>query len=73
MAASAQSSVDQGSNEVKDYICDACEDQNNVETSAGFYCKQCDRFYCGNCIDQHGKALAKHIVFERKDIDKWPV
>ncbi|KAH3808887.1 uncharacterized protein LOC127834542 [Dreissena polymorpha] len=73
MAASAQSSVDQGSNEVKDYICNACEDQNNAETSADFYCKQCDRFYCGNCIDLHGKLLAKHTAFGRVDIDKWPV
>jgi hypothetical protein len=73
MATSSKSSVYQGSNEVKDYICNACEDQNNVETSADFYCKQCDRFYCGNCIDAHGKALAKHTVFGRAEIDKWPV
>ncbi|KAH3879092.1 hypothetical protein DPMN_002993 [Dreissena polymorpha] len=73
MAASAQFSVDQGSNEVNDYICNACEDQNKVETSADFYCKQCDRFYCGNCIDLHGKLLAKHTTFGKKDIDKWPV
>ena len=73
MAASAQSLVDQSSNEVKDYICNACEDSNNAETSADFYCKQCERFYCGNCIDPHGKALAKHTAFGRVDIDKWPV
>ncbi|XP_052224849.1 uncharacterized protein LOC127840471 [Dreissena polymorpha] len=73
MAASAKSLVDQSSNEVKDYICNACEDQNNAETSADFYCKQCERFYCGNCIDPHGKALAKHTAFGRVDIDKWPV
>ncbi|KAH3798011.1 hypothetical protein DPMN_151601, partial [Dreissena polymorpha] len=72
MAASAQSSDDQGSNEVKDYICNACEDKNKV-TSADFYCKQCDRFYCGNCIDPHGEVLAKHTTFGKKDIDKWPV
>ncbi|KAH3797965.1 hypothetical protein DPMN_151555 [Dreissena polymorpha] len=73
MAASAQSLVDQSSNEVKDYICNACEDSNNAETSADFYCKQCERFYCGNCIDPHGKAFAKHTAFGRLDIDKWPV
>ncbi|KAH3770395.1 hypothetical protein DPMN_171680 [Dreissena polymorpha] len=69
----AFSSSVKGSDEVKDYICNACEDQNNEETSADFYCKQCDRFYCGNCIDHHGKALAKHTAFGRVDIDKWPV
>ncbi|KAH3881849.1 hypothetical protein DPMN_005776 [Dreissena polymorpha] len=73
MATSSQSSVEPSSNEVKDYICNACEDQNNAETSADFYCKQCERFYCGNCIDPHGKALAKHTTFGRVEIDKWPV
>ncbi|KAH3881821.1 hypothetical protein DPMN_005748 [Dreissena polymorpha] len=73
MATSSQSSVKPSSNEVKDYICNACEDQNNAETSADFYCKQCKRFYCGNCIDPHGKTLAKHTTFGRVEIDKWPV
>ncbi|KAH3895297.1 hypothetical protein DPMN_019458 [Dreissena polymorpha] len=73
MATSSPSSVELGSDEVKDYICNACEDQNNVETCADFYCKQCERFYCGNCIDPHGKALAKHTTFGRVEIDKWPV
>ncbi|XP_052261152.1 uncharacterized protein LOC127865198 [Dreissena polymorpha] len=73
MATSSQSSVEPGSNEVKDYICNACEDQNTVETSADFYCKQCERFYCGNCIHLHGKLFAKHNSIGRVDIDKWPV
>ncbi|KAH3897616.1 hypothetical protein DPMN_021808 [Dreissena polymorpha] len=73
MATSSQSSVELGSHEVKDYICNACEDQNNVVTSADFYCKQCERLYCGNCIDPHSKALAKHTTFGRVEIDKWPV
>ncbi|KAH3879679.1 uncharacterized protein LOC127876370 [Dreissena polymorpha] len=73
MATSSQSSVELGSHEVKDYICNACEDQNNVETSADFYCKQCERFYCGNCIDPHGKVFAKHTTFGRVERDKWPV
>ncbi|KAH3878228.1 uncharacterized protein LOC127874053 [Dreissena polymorpha] len=73
MATSSQSSVELGLHEVKDYICNACEDQNNVATSADFYCKQCERFYCGTCIDPHGKALAKHTTFGRVEIDKWPV
>ncbi|XP_052217897.1 uncharacterized protein LOC127835495 [Dreissena polymorpha] len=73
MATSSPSSVELGSDEVKDYICNACEDQNNVETRADFFCKQCERFYCGNCIDSHGKALAKHTTFGRVEIDKWPV
>ena len=73
MATSSQSSVELGSHEVKDYICNACEDQNNVETSADFYCKQCERFYCGNCIDPHGKVFAKHTTFGRVEIDNWPV
>ncbi|KAH3898622.1 hypothetical protein DPMN_022859 [Dreissena polymorpha] len=73
MTTSSQSSVELGSHEVKDYICNACEDQNNVETSADFYCKQCERFYCGNCIDPHGKVFAKHTTFGRVERDKWPV
>ncbi|KAH3718903.1 hypothetical protein DPMN_061729 [Dreissena polymorpha] len=73
MATSSQSSVELGSHEVKDYICNACEDKTNVEKSADFYCKQCERFYCGNCIDPHGNALAKHTTFGRVEIDKWPV
>ncbi|KAH3721207.1 uncharacterized protein LOC127855262 [Dreissena polymorpha] len=73
MATSSQSSIEPGSNEVKDYICNACEDQNYVETSADFYCKQCERFYCGNCIHLHGKLFAKHKYIGRVDIDKWPV
>ncbi|XP_052286426.1 uncharacterized protein LOC127881995 isoform X2 [Dreissena polymorpha] len=73
MATSSQSSVELDSHEVKDYICNACEDKNTVETSADFYYKQCERFYCGGCIDPHGKALAKHTTFGREEIDKWPV
>ncbi|KAH3894435.1 hypothetical protein DPMN_018592 [Dreissena polymorpha] len=73
MAASSQSSVEPSFNEVKDYICNACEDQNIAETSADFYCKQCERFYCGNCIHLHGKLFAKHTSIGRVDIDKWPV
>ncbi|XP_052260384.1 uncharacterized protein LOC127864616 [Dreissena polymorpha] len=73
MATSSQSSVEPSSNEVKDYICNACEDQNTVGTSADFYCKQCERFYCGNCIHLHGKLFAKHNSIGRVDIDKWPV
>ncbi|XP_052257420.1 uncharacterized protein LOC127862370 [Dreissena polymorpha] len=73
MATSSQSPVELGSHEVKDYICNACEDKTNVEKSADFYCKQCERFYCGNCIDPHGNALAKHTTFGRVEIDKWPV
>ncbi|KAH3749735.1 uncharacterized protein LOC127847204 [Dreissena polymorpha] len=74
MATNSQSSVENGSDEVKDYICNACEDHNNVETSADFYCKQCDRFYCGNCLELHGKVFAKHTVFERFYLyEEWPV
>ncbi|XP_052267329.1 uncharacterized protein LOC127869077 [Dreissena polymorpha] len=70
--ATSLSSVQKGSDFVKDYCCDACESKQIVET-AETYCETCLKCFCGNCIKHHDQLYANHSIYERGDMSKWPL
>ncbi|KAH3804918.1 uncharacterized protein LOC127835147 [Dreissena polymorpha] len=72
MATFLQSSIEKGSDIVKDFLCSTCEEAK-LEESADYYCESCVKFYCGICIHLHNQLFKKHTPHGRSDMKKWPV
>ncbi|KAH3777641.1 hypothetical protein DPMN_179089 [Dreissena polymorpha] len=74
MAIPVQSGRYKGSDSVLDYCCSPCEeiDKNSLH-EADVYCKNCVKFFCGDCSKPHAQLYKSHNTFEREDISNWPV
>ncbi|KAH3822337.1 hypothetical protein DPMN_124114 [Dreissena polymorpha] len=71
MATYSQSYFNKGSDCVKDFCCETC-DEKTIEEGADFFCETCLKLYCGKCIDLHGQLFTKHATYGRDDMRKWP-
>jgi len=72
MASNAKFSVtiEHGSDIVYDNICSPCsEDGRNSEGT--YFCQDCSHCYCDSCLQLHNKLHRKHLVLDKKDVDKW--
>ncbi|KAH3873856.1 uncharacterized protein LOC127869101 [Dreissena polymorpha] len=59
----------------KEYCCSICE-EHNTEINATFYCKKCNKFFCGQCIHSHSKHglwFNKQSPYGKDKIMKWPL
>ncbi|KAH3897761.1 hypothetical protein DPMN_021956, partial [Dreissena polymorpha] len=59
----------------KEYCCSICKEQN-TEINATFYCKNCNKFFCGQCINSHSKHglwFNKKSPYGKDKIMKWPL
>ncbi|WAR08610.1 hypothetical protein MAR_018568, partial [Mya arenaria] len=50
--------------------CSTCE-ENDLNTEAQHFCPQCEHYLCDKCVRKHGDYFKKHVVYGRKDIQKW--
>ncbi|WAQ97290.1 hypothetical protein MAR_029980, partial [Mya arenaria] len=55
---------------IHDFECSLCL-EDNVNTEAKFFCKNCSKGYCVTCVIHHNKLFKKHAVLGRNDVDKW--
>ncbi|XP_052790105.1 transcription intermediary factor 1-beta-like [Mya arenaria] len=65
-------SVSNASDEIHDFSCSACKD-DNLNIQAKHFCGDCSNYYCDKCLKFHAKIHKPHVVFGRKDVDKWVV
>ncbi|WAR19556.1 hypothetical protein MAR_001394, partial [Mya arenaria] len=54
---------------IHDFECSLCL-EDNVNTKAKFFCKNCSKGYCVTCVIHHNKLFKKHAVLGRNDVDK---
>ncbi|KAH3799661.1 hypothetical protein DPMN_153272 [Dreissena polymorpha] len=57
---------------VHDFLCSGC-DVSVLPIEAQYFCKDCPRYYCENCIDLHSQLFKKHVVLRRADRSDWPI
>ncbi|XP_052807056.1 uncharacterized protein LOC128236211 [Mya arenaria] len=63
-------SVLNASDEIHDFSCSVCKDDNlNIE--AKHFCGDCSKYYCDQCLPFHAKIHKRHVVLGRKEVDKW--
>ncbi|XP_052248284.1 uncharacterized protein LOC127856230 [Dreissena polymorpha] len=72
MATFSQSTVDKGSDSIIDFCCSPCL-EHKIHQWAEFYCDNCQKFYCAECVTLHGQLFGKHVTYGRGDTSRWPV
>ncbi|KAH3720887.1 hypothetical protein DPMN_063798 [Dreissena polymorpha] len=72
MATFSQSTVDSGSDSIKDFYCSPCI-EHKIDQWAEFYCNNCLKFYCARCINLHDQLFGKHVTYGRGDTRKLAV
>ncbi|XP_052778817.1 uncharacterized protein LOC128216292 [Mya arenaria] len=70
MASNFESSIQRGCDFIHDFACSACE-EDGLSTEAQYFCNQCRKYYCNNCVPVHNKLYKRHTVLDRKDVKKW--
>ncbi|XP_052781463.1 uncharacterized protein LOC128218010 [Mya arenaria] len=68
--ASGSSSFYKGSDLIHDYSCFTCE-ENDLNTEAQHFCPKCEHYLCDKCVKIHGDYFKKHVVYGRRDMQKW--
>ncbi|KAH3816329.1 uncharacterized protein LOC127832272 [Dreissena polymorpha] len=71
MASNFESSIQRGSDLFFDFPCFTCQ-ENDRNTEAAFYCPQCSKFYCCNCVEHHNNLYKKHSTLGKDKINIWP-
>ncbi|XP_052782162.1 uncharacterized protein LOC128218522 [Mya arenaria] len=70
MAANYSSSVYQTSDLIHDFACSPCKD-DGLNNEAQFFCDECKKYYCNNCVLLHNKLFRTHTVLGKQDVSKW--
>ncbi|XP_052258546.1 trichohyalin-like [Dreissena polymorpha] len=72
MASFSQSSIEKGSDLVREYLCSgsACKDKSTV---AEVYCETCDKLFCKKCCGLHDQLFTGHNVLGKEHENKWSV
>ncbi|KAH3895018.1 hypothetical protein DPMN_019178, partial [Dreissena polymorpha] len=72
MASFSQSSIEKGSDFVREYLCSgsACKDKSTV---AEVYCETCDKLFCKKCCGLHDQLFTGHNVLGKEHENKWSV
>ncbi|WAR26709.1 TRI33-like protein, partial [Mya arenaria] len=70
MASNFGSSVYQTSDLIHDFACSPCKD-DGLNNEAQFFCDECKKYYCNNCVNLHNKLFRTHTVLGRQDVSKW--
>ncbi|WAR25717.1 TRI33-like protein, partial [Mya arenaria] len=64
------SSVHLTSDLIHDFACSPCKD-DGLNNEAHFFCDECKKYYCNNCVQLHNKLFRTHSVLGRQDVSKW--
>ncbi|XP_052781938.1 uncharacterized protein LOC128218326 [Mya arenaria] len=70
MASKFESSIQRGCDFIHDFVCSPCE-EDGLNTEAQYFCNQCTKYYCVNCVPVHNKLFKRHSVLDRTDKTKW--
>ncbi|XP_052781936.1 uncharacterized protein LOC128218324 [Mya arenaria] len=70
MASNFESSIQRGCDFIHDFVCSPCE-EDGLNTEAQYFCNQCTKYYCVNCVPVHNKLFKRHSVLDRTDMTKW--
>ncbi|WAR26512.1 TRI33-like protein [Mya arenaria] len=70
MAANYSNSVYETSDLIHDFACSPCKD-DGLNNEAEFFCDECKKYYCNNCVNLHNKLFRTHTVLGRQDVSKW--
>ncbi|XP_052779185.1 E3 ubiquitin-protein ligase TRIM33-like [Mya arenaria] len=70
MAYNLESSFQQASDLIHDFTCSPCKD-DGLNNEAHFFCDECKKYYCNNCVQLHNKLFRTHSVLGRQDVSKW--
>ncbi|WAR26708.1 TRI33-like protein, partial [Mya arenaria] len=70
MASNFGSSFYQTSDLIHDFACSPCKD-DGLNNEAQFFCDECKKYYCNNCVNLHNKLFRTHLVLGRQDVSKW--
>ncbi|XP_052778744.1 uncharacterized protein LOC128216214 [Mya arenaria] len=70
MASNFESSIQRGCDFIHDFVCFPCE-EDGLNTEAQYFCNQCTKYYCVNCVPVHNKLFKRHSVLDRTDMTKW--
>ncbi|XP_052781191.1 uncharacterized protein LOC128217828 [Mya arenaria] len=70
MASNFESSIQRGCDFIHDFVCSPCE-EDDLNTEAQYFCNQCTKYYCVNCVLVHNKLFKRHSVLDRTDMTKW--
>ncbi|WAR26821.1 TRI33-like protein, partial [Mya arenaria] len=70
MAANYSSSVYQTFDLIHDFACSTCKD-DGLNNEAQFFCGDCKKYYCNNCVQLHNKLFRAHSVLGKQDVSKW--
>ncbi|XP_052231558.1 uncharacterized protein LOC127844990 isoform X2 [Dreissena polymorpha] len=63
-----------GSDSVLDYCCSPCEEiDENTLHEADVYCKNCVKFFCGDCSKPHAQLYKSHDTYGQENLSNWPV
>ncbi|WAR26510.1 TRI33-like protein, partial [Mya arenaria] len=68
--ADSRTSVYQTSDLIHDFACSPCKD-DGLNNEAQFFCDECKKNYCQNCVLLHNKLFRAHLVLGRQDVSKW--
>lgn len=71
MATGFSGSMEEGNDAVHDYSCTICAEEDNLNTEAMFYCKDCSEMLCNTCEKKHNKFIKGHDILKKKDKSKW--
>ncbi|KAH3844743.1 hypothetical protein DPMN_087005 [Dreissena polymorpha] len=64
--------AEKGSDLKYDFCCNVCE-EDGVNKEAVFFCQQCSKALCDDCIGLHTQFFKKHVAYGREETNKWPV
>ncbi|KAH3694992.1 hypothetical protein DPMN_082439 [Dreissena polymorpha] len=64
--------AEKGSDVLIDFCCNVCEEEN-LTKEAMFYCQQCNKGLCNDCIGLHNQFYKMHVANGRSEMEKWPV
>ncbi|XP_052815308.1 uncharacterized protein LOC128242256 [Mya arenaria] len=70
LTGSLKGSMSMASDLIHDFVCSPCQ-EDKLNTEAKYFCRDCSKYYCDQCLTFHSKILKKHIVLGYEDVDKW--
>ncbi|WAR11890.1 TRI33-like protein, partial [Mya arenaria] len=63
-------SMSMASDVIHDFVCSPCQEEK-LNTEAKYFCRDCSKYYCDQCLTFHSKILKQHAVLGYEDVDKW--
>ncbi|XP_052817505.1 uncharacterized protein LOC128243660 [Mya arenaria] len=70
LTGSLKDSMSMASDLIHDFVCSPCQ-EDKLNTEAKYFCRDCSKYYCDQCLTFHSKIMKQHAVLGYEDVDKW--